>query len=121
MYLPNDTLSIHCEITFCPRKEYGKVGSIGYEMDFESDVKQTDVSNALRFLTSKEDALCDTSLQVDTKSFPAQAVILGASFRYSKLCFKSTYKRLFRNVHIDDVDAVTVKRIFLRMYSNNLE
>ncbi|GBM16481.1 Speckle-type POZ protein [Araneus ventricosus] len=122
LYLPLDILSLHCELTFYSGKEYEKVERIEYETDSVAEVKKTEFSNALKFLLSKEGILCDMKLQTATETFPAHTAILSAKSPIFEAMFKSNMKETIEKcVHIADVEAETLKRMLLFLYSDTLE
>ncbi|CAL1287253.1 unnamed protein product [Larinioides sclopetarius] len=122
MYLPNDILSLQCELTLFSEKEYEEVERIEYETDSLSDVKQTDFTNELEFLTRREGIPCDTKLHTVTETFPAHTAILSAKSPVFEAMFASKMKEADEKcVQIDDVDAETVKRMLVFLYSGKVD
>ncbi|GBN12970.1 Speckle-type POZ protein [Araneus ventricosus] len=121
-YLPNDTLSLHCEITFCSGKEYDNVERSEYETESIADVQKTEFSNVVELLTSKEGIPCDTKIQTATETFPAHTDILSAQSPIFEAMFKTKMEETIQKcVRIDDVDAETVKRMLVFLYSDAFE
>ncbi|GBM16210.1 Speckle-type POZ protein [Araneus ventricosus] len=121
-YLPNDALSLHCEITVCAGKEYEKVERTEYETDSIVEVNKADFSNEVELLTRREGIPYDTKLQTATEAFSAHTDILSAQSPVFEAMFKTSMKETIKKcVQIDDVDAETLKRMLLFLYSATLE
>ncbi|CAL1287252.1 unnamed protein product [Larinioides sclopetarius] len=122
LYLPNDILSLQCELTLFSEKEYEEVESIEYETDSVSVVKQTDFKNELELLTRREGIPCDTKLHTVTETFSAHTAILSAKSPVFEAMFASDMKEADEKcVQIDDVDAETVKRMLVFLYSGKVD
>ncbi|XP_055942458.1 speckle-type POZ protein-like [Argiope bruennichi] len=111
-YLINDTLSMQCEITFYSGIECEQIEWAEYETDF---------TRAVESLTSKLGSPCDVKLQTDTETFPAHTAILSAHSPVFEAMFNTNIKETIKKcVHIDDIDAATVKRMLVFLYTDTL-
>ncbi|GBM66607.1 Speckle-type POZ protein [Araneus ventricosus] len=89
-----------------------------------SDNLNNPFPNALEDITSfyKKGILCDAKLQTATETFPAHKTILSARSPVFEAMFTSNMKEKIEEcVRIDDLDAETVKRMLLFLYSDSLE
>ncbi|CAL1262234.1 unnamed protein product [Larinioides sclopetarius] len=123
-FLPDDTLTLKCEFAFST--------GIGYEGIEDSDFGnlafvnkiQTKFPSALEELTClyKEGVLCDIILQTETEAFKAHKIILSARSSVFKTMFTTDMREKTTDcVIIEDLDADTVRRMVLYLYSDTLE
>ncbi|GIY60099.1 TD and POZ domain-containing protein 3 [Caerostris extrusa] len=70
----------------------------------------------------REKILCDVTLQVGSEEFPAHKAILVARSPVFKAMFTRDMQETARNVvDISDLDADTVKRMLLYVYTDTLD
>ncbi|GBM11894.1 TD and POZ domain-containing protein 3 [Araneus ventricosus] len=136
-FLPNDALTIRCDVIF-PAGEANH--EMKYIFDYQgtqeviSNTRSTDVSSQehpienLKTLKNdlislfREGILCDTKLKTATETFPAHMAILSARSPVFKAMFTTDMKEKTNNcVDVDDLDADTVRRMLLFMYSATLD
>ncbi|GBM11897.1 TD and POZ domain-containing protein 3 [Araneus ventricosus] len=130
-FLPNDELTIHCEIIL----PGANIDEIEYIFDCEdTQARNTDVSSeehqikSLTTLTDdwismfREGILCDAKLKTATETFPVHTVVLSARSPIFKSMFTNDMKEKVNHcVDIDDLDADTLGRMLLFMYSDTLD
>ncbi|GBM97891.1 hypothetical protein AVEN_205314-1 [Araneus ventricosus] len=130
-YLPNDCLSLQCEIAFCTEKISSKIIKTKYatkllpdncsrvmqnHSKIEGEENQCTVKDDLLSLLSTG-MLADVKLQTVTGTFHAHKNILSAR----SLAFQSIFTTNISKdcVQIDDLDADTLRRLLL--YSDSLQ
>ncbi|GBN66479.1 Speckle-type POZ protein [Araneus ventricosus] len=139
-YLLNDCLSLQCEIAFSTGKYKGKILKTKYAVHLTKSIerpisgmqKNTEVfkeDNRLS-LTMQNDLMswlskgmfCDTKLQTATETFFAHKLILSVrSPVFSDLFNNRMKEKVIDCVQIEDLDAETVRRFLLFMYSDCLK
>ncbi|CAL1296336.1 unnamed protein product [Larinioides sclopetarius] len=139
-YLSSDVLRIECRATLPTGEATEKIGETEYgfeyqdTLDLESKARSSIVFSEKQYienittlkddLTSlfREGVLCDTKLKTATETFPAHTVVLSARSPVFKSMFTADMKEKTNNcVEIDDLDAETVRRMLLFIYSANLD
>ncbi|GBN70381.1 TD and POZ domain-containing protein 1 [Araneus ventricosus] len=139
-YLPNNVLTIECEIIFPTGKTTENVQDPEYGFDYQ-DIKEF-ISNAMKtnlcskehltksVTTLKDDLnslfregiLCDTKLRTGTETFPTHKAVLSARSPVFKSMFTTDMAEKASNyVDIDDLDADTVRRMLKFMYLDTLD
>ncbi|GBN89299.1 TD and POZ domain-containing protein 1 [Araneus ventricosus] len=137
-YLPNNVLTIECEITFPTGKTTQKIDEPEFRFDFQdteemiSNVMKTNLkenhakcsTTLMDDLTSlfNEGILYDTKLKTATETFPAHTLVLSARSSVFKSMFSTDMKEKTNNcVDIDDLDSDTVRQMLSFMYSDTLD
>ncbi|GIZ03969.1 TD and POZ domain-containing protein 3 [Caerostris extrusa] len=70
----------------------------------------------------KDGVLCDTKLRTSTETFPAHTVVLSARSPVFRAMFSNDMKEKSNNcVDITDLEADTVRRLLVYVYSDSLE
>ncbi|GBN50498.1 TD and POZ domain-containing protein 3 [Araneus ventricosus] len=136
-FLPNDKLTILCEVMLPGDATVGEMEYIFDCHDTEgviSDTRSTDVSSEehhVENLTTLKDDLIslfregifsDTKLNTATETFSAHISVLSARSPVFKSMFTNDMKEKTNQcVDIDDLDADTVRRMLLFMYSDTVD
>ncbi|KAF8771528.1 Speckle-type POZ protein B like protein [Argiope bruennichi] len=140
-YLPNDTLTLQCEIIYSTGIEFQNVEKVddGYGLpravqqitsnlkntDFFNDSQELEVSSSfkdeLMSLYNSGD-LCDMKLRTNTQTFSTHKLILSARSPVFRAMFTHDMKEKVKDcVDIEDLDSDSVRRMLLFMYTDNLE
>ncbi|GBM80967.1 TD and POZ domain-containing protein 1 [Araneus ventricosus] len=144
LYLPNDVLTLQCEVIF-PKgrkisEELEKVGDMAYDYDCKdiqaaityatntNSSSEEQHTKSLPTLTDdlislfNEDILYDIKLKTATETFPAHTVVLSARSPVFKSMFLTDMReKTNKCVDIEDLDADTVRQMLLFMYKDTLD
>ncbi|GBL99082.1 Speckle-type POZ protein-like B [Araneus ventricosus] len=140
-YLPDDTLTLQCEVTFSTGIEFQNIEKIEHGSNFSQDVQKITSSfkNAVVFNDGEEletpptfkgelmslyksGVLCDTKLRTNTQTFSAHKLILSARSPVFRATFTHDMKENMNGcVDIEDLDSDTVRRMLEFMYTDSLE
>ncbi|GFR08659.1 TD and POZ domain-containing protein 3 [Trichonephila clavata] len=132
IYLPNDVLSLNCECDFSTKIAFEGVERIDHGIftslfrknagaENRLDDPSGGITDALRSMYLDK-LFCDTELSTPTKTFSAHKSILSARSPVFKAMFTNEMKEKIRErVDITDVDADTMHRILLYVYTDILE
>ncbi|GFT19007.1 speckle-type POZ protein [Trichonephila clavipes] len=131
-YLPKDVLSLNCECEFSTKIAYEGIERIDHGIfasifrnktraENRLDDPSDGITDALRSMYLEE-LLCDVELCTPTKTFSAHKNILSARSPVFKAMFTNEMKeKIKESVNITDVDAGTMHRILLYVYTDILE
>ncbi|GIX96512.1 speckle-type POZ protein [Caerostris extrusa] len=123
-FLPNDVLTFQCEFTFSTgieferveKTEFGKSAATEREIALFPSVGEDLMS------MQKDGVLSNTQLRTSTEAFPAHTVVLSARSPVFRAMFSSDMREKSNNcVDITDLEADTVCRLLLYVYSDTLE
>ncbi|KAF8771425.1 TD and POZ domain-containing protein 1 [Argiope bruennichi] len=136
-FLPNDELTICCDFILPGTKAEQELKHIYDCQDMNeitSNINNQDESSEKPRIensaTLKDDLIsllnegifCDTKLKTATKTFPAHIAVLSARSQVFKSMFATDIRVKMDNcVGIDDLDADTVRRMLLFIYSDTLD
>ncbi|GFY61339.1 speckle-type POZ protein A, partial [Trichonephila inaurata madagascariensis] len=132
IYLPNDVLSLNCECDFSTKIAFEGIERIEHGTSSSEFRKETTAENvlitpsvpladALRSMYS-EGLFCDTELRTSTKTFSAHKNILSArSTRFKEMFRKDMEEKTTGCINITDIDANTIHRMLLYLYTDTLE
>ncbi|GFY08716.1 TD and POZ domain-containing protein 3 [Trichonephila clavipes] len=132
IYLPNDVLSLNCECDFSSKIAFEGIERIDHgtftsifrkktKTENRLDDPSEGITDALRSMYLEE-LFCDAELRTPTKTFSAHKSILSARSPVFKAMFTNEMKEKIRElVEITDVDADTMHRILLYIYTDILE
>ncbi|GFU35966.1 uncharacterized protein NPIL_360441 [Nephila pilipes] len=137
-YLQNDVMSLHCDIVFATgavlekieRSEYGYcscqiLANSEIVIDSDSDEKHPEFSSDLKedLKSLYEDSLFyDMNLVADTETFRVHKNVLSARSPVFKTMFTTDMREVGNNcVQIEDLNADTVRRMLMFLYSETLE
>ncbi|GBN96484.1 Speckle-type POZ protein [Araneus ventricosus] len=123
-FLPDDTLTLKCEFAFSTGIGYEGIEDSEFGNLVPVDKNQSKFPSALEELTClyKEGTLCDIVLQTETETFNAHKIILSARSSVFKTMFTTDMREKTTDcVIIEDLDADTVRRMLLYLYSDTLE
>ncbi|CAL1298339.1 unnamed protein product [Larinioides sclopetarius] len=137
-YLQSDCLYLQCEIAFLTEYK-NKIVKTKYAANLIECAEQTNfgiqnneevMEEVNSFLSTVKDDLLtllstgllfDTKLQTSTETFPAHKNILSARSPVFRAMFTNEKERTNDIVQIEDLDAETVRRFLLFLYSDNIE
>ncbi|GIY39911.1 speckle-type POZ protein-like B [Caerostris extrusa] len=129
-YLPNDVLSLQCDIAISTGDTTNRIEGFitGIDDDickqnFETyeSVISPDLKADLKSMY-REGTLSDTQIRTSTETFPAHTQILGARSAVFRAMFSADMKERTKEcVDITDLDSETVRRMLLYMYTDTLE
>ncbi|GBM76952.1 TD and POZ domain-containing protein 4 [Araneus ventricosus] len=136
--LPNDVLSLRCEVEMNAKSLWSVIENYRYFNSMSSDVIATDAGEILRWeqdetsnVTStfteaiksllEEGTLSDVSLRTDSESFPAHKCILSARSPVFKAMFGGHMKeKTSKCVEITDVDEDTLRELLSYIYTDSV-
>ncbi|KAF8771038.1 Speckle-type POZ protein like [Argiope bruennichi] len=121
-FLSNDTLTLKCEFAFSTGIEYNEIEDS--EFGDLAIATQPKITCALEDLTClfEEGILCDIQLQTATETFNAHKSILSArSSVFKSMLTTDMTEKTTECVTIEDLDANTVRRMLMFLYSDRLE
>ncbi|GIY70771.1 speckle-type POZ protein-like B [Caerostris darwini] len=123
-FLTDDVLTLQCEFTFSSgieferveKTEFGKSAATEREIALFPSVGEDLMS------MQKDGVLCDTKLRTSAEAFPAHTVVLSARSPVFRAMFSNDMREKSNNfVDITDLEADTVRRLLLYVYSDTLE
>ncbi|GFQ91701.1 hypothetical protein TNCT_134701 [Trichonephila clavata] len=132
VYLPNDVLSLNCKCDFSTKIAFEGIERIEHGISSSKFRKEALAENilstpsvpladALRSMYS-DGLFCDTELRTSTKTFSAHKNILSARSPIFKEMFrKYTKDKTMGCVDLTDIDADTIHRMLLYLYTDTLE
>ncbi|XP_055924819.1 speckle-type POZ protein B-like [Argiope bruennichi] len=135
--LPNDVLTLRCEIELAAETEWNRIENYRYLNSINSNVIATDVGEILlyeqdeAFDTSssytkdmerllEEGDLSDVILRTRSKSFPAHKCVLSARSPVFKAMFKDVEEKASKYVEIPDMDGDTLRDLLSYIYTNEV-
>ncbi|CAL1291018.1 unnamed protein product [Larinioides sclopetarius] len=123
-FLSNDTLNLKFEFTFSTGIEYERIEDSEFGNLALVTENPPKLSSALEDITClyEEGTLCDTKLQTATETFNAHKSILAARSSVFKTMFTTDMReKATDRVIIEDLEADTVSRMLMFLYSDKLE
>ncbi|GIX84222.1 TD and POZ domain-containing protein 3 [Caerostris darwini] len=124
LYLPVDTLTLHCELIIAAGivSQMMKVAHLREDdRNFDEECSSSSALDDFKNIYN-EGLLCDVNLQTDAESFAAHKVILSARSPVFKAMFVNDMLESVTNrIELPDMDAGTVRRLLLYMYSDAVE
>ncbi|GFY08736.1 speckle-type POZ protein [Trichonephila clavipes] len=131
IYLPNDVLSLNCECDFSTKIAFEGIERIEHGISSPKFRREAIAENvliapsaplidALRSMYS-EGLFCDTELRTSTKTFSAHKNILSARSPTFKEMFRKDMEEKTGCINITDIDANTMHRMLLYLYTDTLE
>ncbi|KAF8789786.1 TD and POZ domain-containing protein 4 [Argiope bruennichi] len=135
--IPNDVLTLRCEIELAAETEWNRIENYRYLNSINSNVIATDVGEILlyeqdeAFDTSssytkdmekllEEGDLSDVILRTRSKSFPAHKCVLSARSPVFKAMFKDMEEKASKYVEIPDMDGDTLRDLLSYIYTNEV-
>ncbi|GBN22029.1 Speckle-type POZ protein [Araneus ventricosus] len=124
-FLSNDTLSLKCEFVFSTGIEYEGIEDSEFgNLSFVDKNQSRKFPSALEDITClyKDGILCDMKLRTETETFNVHKNILSARSSVFKTMFSTDMREKTTDcVIIEDLEADTVRRMLVFLYSDKLE
>ncbi|CAL1296323.1 unnamed protein product [Larinioides sclopetarius] len=139
-YLPDDSLTLQCEVTYSTGIEFQNIERIENECNFSHDVKKITSSFKNVSFNSGEEletpptfkdelmslyksgVLCDTKLCTNAQTFSTHKLVLSARSPVFRATFTHDMKENMNGcVDIHDLDSDTVRRMLEFLYTDTLE
>ncbi|GBN22031.1 Speckle-type POZ protein [Araneus ventricosus] len=124
-FLSNDTLALKCEFAFSTGIEYEGIEDSEFgNLSFADKNQSRKFPSALEDITClyKDGILCDMKLRTETETFNVHKNILSARSSVFKTMFSTDMREKSNDcVIIEDLEADTVRRMLVFLYSDKLE